>query len=75
MARSKKAQGRPGRPMAPRIDATAEEVARFVLRRPPPGPEVDVSQTYLCSKCERPVHFPEILYRDGRCETCHKAPA
>lgn len=73
MPRSKKPRGRPGRPLPPRIDATAEEVARFVLNRPPPGPEVDPSQTYVCLRCERPVYFPEVLYNDGRCEPCQDA--
>ena len=71
MARSSKPRGRPARPLAPRIDATAEEVARFVLSKPPPGPEVK-EQVYRCSMCKRPVYFPEILYNDSQCEECHR---
>ena len=63
------------RPLPPRIDATAEEVARVLLNRPPPTPEADVERVYVCRVCERPVYFPEILYNDGRCEGCHEAPA
>lgn len=33
MARTKKQKGRPARPILPRIDATAEEIAETVLRR------------------------------------------
>ena len=36
---------------------------------------LEMSQTYFCSLCERPVYFPEILYDDGRCEECHNPPA
>ena len=25
---------------------------------------------YRCADCEREVHYPDTLYRDGRCETC-----
>ena len=74
MPRSKKQRGRPPQPLPPRIDATAEEVARVLLNRPPSGPEVDVEQIYTCGVCVRPVHFPEILYNDGRCEECHETP-
>ena len=35
-----------------------------------PGPEGPV---YHCVDCEREVHYPDTLYRDGRCETCHTA--
>jgi hypothetical protein len=61
--------------LPPRIDATAEEVARVFMQARPPGPEVDFEQVYRCRVCERPVYFPEILYNDGRCEECHKAPS
>ena len=28
---------------------------------------------YRCVDCEREVNYPDTLYRDGRCETCHAA--
>ncbi len=70
MPRTKKPRGRPTRLLPPRIDATAEEVARVLLNRPVPIGEVK-EQVYRCAVCERPVYFPEVLYNDGRCEDCH----
>ena len=26
-------------------------------------------------RCEKAVHYPNTLYQDGRCETCHAAVA
>ena len=31
----------------------------------------DGGKTYRCVDCEREVNYPETLYRDGRCESCH----
>ena len=69
MVRSSKPRGRPGRPLAPRINATAEEVARYVLSKPQPSVDVQ-EQTYACLTCKRPVSFPEVLFEDERCEKC-----
>ena len=66
--------GRPARGLPPRIDATAEEIAQVFMRTPPPGPSLDLSKVYRCTDCERAIYYPEILYRGGRCEECHKAP-
>ena len=71
MPRAKKQRGRPPRPLPPRIDATAEEVARVLLSRPAPVGEVE-ERTYRCSACQRPVYFPEVLYSDGQCQDCHE---
>ena len=68
MPRKRKELGRPVRPYPPRIDATAEEIAQVFLRTAPPGPAIDESQTYSCAECGREINYPEILYRDGRCE-------
>jgi hypothetical protein len=70
----KKPRGRPGQPLPPRIDATAEEIAEVVLRAkptkpfyaPPDRPE------YHCEACGKVVSYPDTLYRDNRCEGCHK---
>ena len=72
MVRSSKPRGRPARPLAPRIDATAEEVARFVLSKPPPNVDLQ-EQAYTCLTCKRPVCFPDVLYEDGRCEGCQES--
>ena len=76
MPRKKKERGRPmkqGYP--PRIDATAEEIAQAMFSVPADrdwdyqksGPE------YRCVDCKQTVNYPDTLYRDGRCETCHAA--
>ena len=31
-------------------------------------------QAFQCGACERVVTFPEVLYRDGKCEQCHTTP-
>ena len=67
MPRKKKERGRPARPLPPKIDATAEEIAQVFLRTPAPGPEIDETRVYRCADCVREVNYPEILYRDGRC--------
>ena len=72
MARPKKERGRPARDYPPLIDATAEEIAQAFMRSKPPGPAVDFEKVYRCVDCERVVEWPEILYRDGRCEGCRE---
>lgn len=69
MVRSSKPRGRPGRPLAPRINATAEEVARYVLSKPPSSDDLQ-EQEYVCFTCKKPVYFPAILYEDRNCEDC-----
>lgn len=73
MPRKKKQVGRPARGLPPRIDATAEEIAKVFMRTRPPGPPVDLEKVYCCVVCKREVYYPEILYRDGRCEGCRAA--
>ena len=72
MAR-KKTMGRPStKALPPKIDATPEEVAHVVLNAGrPKGPVQD--RRYHCADCKRQVAFPETLYNDNRCESCHKA--
>ena len=69
MVRNSKPRGRPGRSLAPRINARAEEVARYVLSKPLPSVDLQ-EQAYACLMCKKPVCFPEILYEDGKCENC-----
>ena len=69
----KKERGRPlKKRYPPRIDATPEEIARVVLNRGRPKARVK-SRDYRCGACGRAVHYPETLYRDGRCPECHAA--
>ena len=64
----KKERGRPmEKKYPPRIDATAEELAQAMFRA---GPVVE--KVYTCADCKREVYYPEILYRDNRCEECHQ---
>ena len=68
-----KTRGRPlGRTYPPRIDATPEDIAHVLLNAKPA--RVIEMRTYHCAVCERAVAYPETLYDDGRCETCHALP-
>ena len=74
MPRKKKQRGRPPiRPLPPKADATPEELA-WAFFKARPGDELDMPQKYLCRSYGEVVQFPNILYRDGRCEDCHKTP-
>jgi hypothetical protein len=68
---TEESRGRPARKYPPRIDATPEEIARTVLNSGRPKARVK-SQDYRCCGCGREVHYPETLYRDGRCPECHR---
>ena len=79
MPRPKRERGRPiKRLYPPKADATAEEIAQAIFSLPPgrkweyteAGPQGTV---YRCQDCEREVAYPDTLYRDGRCESCHAA--
>ena len=78
-ARGKKERGRPMKlRYAPRIDAKPEEMARAMFSLPADHQweyEKTGGKTYRCHDCQREVAYPETLYRDGRCASCHKAPA
>ena len=64
-------RGRPQeRLYPPKIDATMDELASAALNAPPPQGKLRPKE-YHCGACGRAVHYPEILYRDGRCEECH----
>ena len=70
MPRPKKPRGRPPeKPLPPRIDATAEELARVAMRRPPTP--FDSSGNYRCIACTRTISYPGILHEDGKCSECH----
>lgn len=60
-----------GRPVAPRIDATPEQIAAALFRMPADHQwqfERSGRSEYRCVVCCREVHYPETLYNDGRCE-------
>ena len=66
------------RQYAPRIDATPEEMAKAMFLLPADHQweyDKEGGKVYRCSECQREVAYPETLYRDGRCEDCHQAPA
>ena len=75
MPRQKKPRGRPARPLPPRIDATAEEIAEKVLRVKPKRRFTDppMQIEYKCGQCNRLVGYPEVMYQDGLCQGCHDA--
>lgn len=71
-------RGRPGRSLPPRIDATMEELARAMMEKPTEYQyqnDKGEGKVYQCERCKRAVSFPETLYQDGLCETCHGAVA
>ena len=75
MPRKKKQRGRPlERGYPPRIDATPEEIAKAFFRKSSAAKPVEPGKTYRCTSCKKPVTYPAVLYRDGRCESCTKAP-
>ena len=59
-------------PLPPRIDASPETIANVVLNAGRPRRPVS-GKPYYCVDCERQVSYPETLYQDGQCETCHNA--
>lgn len=71
----KKDRGRPmERQYPPRVDATPEEMAKAMFALPADHQWEylkDEGKVYRCKDCEREVNYPETLYRDGRCQSCH----
>ena len=74
--RKKKERGRPmERKPPPRIDATAEEIAQAMFAMPADHQweYLESEPEYRCVDCGETVNYPDTLYKDGRCETCHAA--
>ena len=75
MAKKKKARGRPvTRKYAPRIDASAEEIAATIFSMPADHEWQYEKEApdYRCLACDKSVHYPDTLRLDGLCETCHR---
>jgi hypothetical protein len=68
----KKIVDRPARMLPPRIDASPEEMSRVLLNAGRPKGPVK-GRDYHCVDCKRQVAYPETLYNDNRCESCHQA--
>ena len=74
MPRVRKERGRPvERRCPPRTDATVDELVEAFFRAGS-GTEIDELTEYRCGACKREVYYPDILYRDGRCEDCTTKP-
>ena len=76
MPRRKKERGRPmKRGYAPRVDATAEEIAKAMFSLPADHQwqYMESEPEYRCVDCGQEVLYPDTLCQDGRCETCHSA--
>ena len=74
MPRKKKERGRPiERRYPPRTDATVDELVTAFFRAKPDTVIAEPTE-YRCEVCNREVYYPEILYRDGRCEACTTRP-
>ena len=74
MPRKLKERGRPvENKLPPRVDATAEELPGAMFRLPPDHKwqyENGEGTVYRCLECNKAVHCPYALYRDGRCRGC-----
>ena len=76
MPKRKKERGRPmEHKYPPRIDATAEEIAQAMFSVPADRDweYLKSEPEYRCVDCDKAVNYPDTLYQDGRCETCHAA--
>ena len=74
--REKKERGRPLKKLyPPRVDATPEDMAQamFAMPKDHKWKYQESEPEYRCVDCKQAVHYPDTLYRDGRCETCHAA--
>ena len=70
MAERKRQRGRPPTsPLPPKADATPEELVQAFFQGNP-GDELDFPMVYYCAECGDQVSFPEVLYRDKRCNSC-----
>ena len=75
MPRPKKERGRPlERLYPPRIDATAEDIAKAMFAMPADHKwqyeAVEGGAVYRCGECGEAVYYPATLYQDGRCSDC-----
>ena len=58
----------------PRVDAAPEDIAKALFALPADHEWQylkDGDKVYRCKDCQREVSYPETLYRDGRCQSCH----
>ena len=73
--RRKTEMGRPSRLYPPRIDTTVDELVSKMFSLTPEQSEAirnnQQPKEFRCQDCKRLVYYPEILYQDGLCETCH----
>ena len=72
--REKKERGRPlKKRYPPRVDATPEDMAQAMFSLPADHKwEYQENEPeYRCVDCKQAVHYPDTLYQDGRCESCH----
>ena len=70
----KKRTGRPvEKHLPPRIEATPEQIAQAVFAMPADHEWKylnDGPPYYRCVECKREVHYPETLFKNGRCPDC-----
>ena len=72
--KNKKDRGRPMKNLyPPRADVTAEDIAQAMFSLPADHEweYLESAPEYRCADCGREVHYPDTLYRDGRCADCH----
>ena len=76
MPKRKNERGRPMKKLyPPRVDATPEEMAQAMFSLPADHQweYLESEPEYRCADCKQAVNYPDTLYRDGRCESCHAA--
>ena len=69
----KKPRGRPSKKYPPRVEATAEGIAKafFAMHADHKWEYLESEPEYRCIACGESVHYPDTLYNDGRCKSCH----
>ena len=71
----KRERGRPlERRYPPRIDATAEDIAKAMFALPANHEWEYERETpdYRCEQCGQTVHYPKTLYQGGGCSDCRE---
>ena len=69
----KKSRGRPPKRYPPKVDVSAEDIAKAIFSLPQGHQWAyrEEEPEYKCVCCDKPVHYPDTLYQDGTCAGCH----
>ena len=69
----KASRGRPPKQYPPKVDASAEDIAKamFRLSQGHQWAYLEEEPEDKCVRCGKPVHYPDTRYQDGTCAGCH----